>query len=465
MIRLGLLGDTFSIMGGVTRAAYGASLWTGNTIYTALQNARTKKEIRQVYDQASEANFQNRSVMVMPNANKQQLLLATTEPSDNDIYDYDTESSTPAIDYIWGETDYPEGEVVSGGDTRTRTEALVPFVHKSQQEGIPLIALHSGNRVLASMIKEHSVDAEFIDRGNTYYDVFRGMPIDDIAYLLYETMPDDVSNPSAESLLRALIEVVLHKKGTVTIQNLAAFPILNLKDELDALLKDEEITSLEHKEIDRYYMAGSSEIDSVRIFLNKLNRQTEGIYGKPIGNNSNIKKMLNHKGVISIDVGGVNNDLLVELIINHLMLLQSQGREFSILIDDVSISKYLKIRDLLRGRTYAISQKDFISSMYGGDVQGDELFSELIGNVTTVVLFRHASGISCQKWSDFMGKYKKIRIRYNISQNNSFMNSSDSRGISVDETDEPRVRAETIGKLTGTMACIYNANGILFAEV
>lgn len=462
---MGLFGDAFNIMGGVTRAAYGASMWTGNSIYTALQNARTKKEIREVYNHASEANFQNRSVMIMPNENKQQLLLATSNPSDNDIYDYDTKSSTPALDFIWGETDYPEGEVVSGGETRTRIEALIPFVHKSQQEGIPLIALHSGNKEMASMIRNHSVDAEFIDRGNTYYDVFRGMPVDDIAYLLYETMPDDDSNPSSESLLRALIEVVLHKEGTVTIQNLSAFPLLNLKDELDRLLKDEEITSLEHKDIDRYYMAGSSETDAVRIFLNKLNRQAEGIYGKSVGRNSNMKRMLNQKGVISIDVGGVNNDLIVDLVINHLMLLQSQGREFSILLDDIPISKFLKIRDLLRGRTYAISQKDFVSSLYGGDIQGDELFSELTGNVTRVVLFRHSSGTSCQKWSDFMGKYKKIRIRYNISQNNSFMNSSDSRGISVDETDEPRVRAETLGKLAGSLACIYSTDGILFAEV
>lgn len=40
---MGLLGDAFHVMGGVTRAAYGVSMWTGNSIYTALQNARTKK--------------------------------------------------------------------------------------------------------------------------------------------------------------------------------------------------------------------------------------------------------------------------------------------------------------------------------------------------------------------------------------------------------------------------------------
>ncbi len=457
----------FLISHGISTAATNASMRTGNAIYTMLQNARTKKEIRQVYQHASDANFQNRMVMLMPGIDKQQLLLLTsTEPSENDVYDYDTGGSkTPALDFIWGEAEYPEGEVVSGGDTVDRVAALMPFVHKSQQEGLPMIAMYSGNRELANMINDHSVAAEFITRSQAYYDVFRGMPVDDIVYLLYETIPEDDRNPAAESLLRALVEVVLHKKGTITIHDLAAFPIVNLKDELDRLRDDEEISRQEYREIDRYYMAGAAETDAVRIFLNKLNRQAEGIYGKPTGRNCNIKRMLNLKGSIAIDVGGVNNNLLTELVINHLMLLQSQGREFSILIDDVPISKFLKARDLLRGRTYAISQKDFISSLYGGDKQGEELFSELTGNVTTVVLFRHTSGTSCQKWSDFMGKYKKIRIRYNISQNSAFMNSSDSRGISVDETDEPRVRAETLGKLTPSLACIYNSSGILFAKI
>lgn len=463
---MGILRDVFYVSNGLADTATNASMRTQNNIYTLIQNARTKKEIKQVYQQASQANFQNRMVMSIPGMNKQQLLLLTSnEPSENDVYDYDTQSQTPALDFIWGTAKYPEGEIVSGGDVPDRVAALMPFVHKSQQENMPLIALYSGSKDLAAMISGHSVGADFITRGQLYYDVFRGMPVDDIVYLLYETMPEDDRSPAAEALLRALVEVTLRKGGPFTIRDLAAFPIVNLKDKLDELLNDEEITKTEYKTIERYYMAGSSELDAVRIFINKLNRQAEGIYGRPAGRFCNVKKMLNLKGVIAIDVGTVNNDLLIQLVINHLMLLQSQGRDFSILIDDVPISKFLKMRDLLRGRTYAISQKDFISSLYGGEIQGDELFSELTGNVTTVVLFKHTSGTSCQKWSDFMGKYKKIRIRYNISQSRAFMNSNDTRGISVDEADEPRVRAETLSKISGSMACIYNADGILFAQI
>ena len=45
------------------------------------------------------------------------------------------------------------------------------------------------------------------------------------------------------------------------------------------------------------------------------------------------------------------------------------------------------------------------------------------------------------------------------------MNSSDSRGLSVDETDEPRIRAETLGKMADGVACIHSIDGILIAEV
>jgi hypothetical protein len=452
-------------MGGVMKGSMTASMWTGNALHTALQKAKTKKEIRAIYQQAADANYQNRSVAVLPNVDKQQLLLTSGDPNDNDVFDMTFQGSTPAIDYIWGDAKEPEGAIVSGGQNDARVRALMPFVHKSQQENIALIAIHNGNRDLEAMIKAHSVDCEFISRGQLYYDAFRGMPVDDMAYLLYETMPEDSASPSAEALLHSLLEAVLRTKGAVTFRDLAAFPLADLKDTLDKLQKSGEITPEEYREIDRFYMAGSSELDTVRIFLNKLNRQAEGIYGKPLNSVCNIKRMLNRKGVIAIDVGGVNNDLVFSLIINHLMLLQSQGRDFTILLDDIPLSRFSKASDLLRGRTYAISHSDFISSLFGGAGRGEDLFSEITGNAKTLVLFKHASGTSCQKWSEHLGKYHKIRIRYNISQNNAFMNSSDSRGISVDEADEPRVRAETLGKLPGALACIHNSGGTLFAEV
>jgi len=453
------------IFGEVMSGTMSTSIWTGNMIHTALQNARTKKEIRAIYTHATEANFQNRSVAVLPSISKQQLLLITHDPTDNDVYDYKSISNAPALDYIWSESNEPEGTIVSGGQNESRIRALMPFIRKSQNSGIPVIAIHTGNRNLEMMLEDESGDHEFISRSGYYYDVFRGMPVEDMAYLLYGTMPEERAIPAAEALIRALLEMVLRTRGAVTFQSLAAFPLADLKDNLDIMHKTGELTADEYREINRYYMSGSSEIDAVRIYLNRLSRQAEGIYGKSASNNCNLKKILNYKGIIAIDVGNANNELILSLVINHLQLLQSMGRNFSILLDDIPVSRFPQINDLLRGKTYAISHNDFISSLFCGEKRGEDIFSEIAGNISTLVIFRHSSGTSCQKWSEHLGKYHKIRIRYNISQNSAFMNTSDSRGISVDETDEPRVRAETIGKLSGNLACIHNSGGTLFVEI
>lgn len=462
---MGWFGTTMGIMGGVAHGATAASMWTGNMIYTGLQNARTKKEIRALYQHASDTNFQNRAVAVLPGISKQQLLLTSGEPDDNDVYDYQSQTTTPALDYIWGKSDDPTSMIVSGGQNKERVCALIPFVHKAQVENIPVIALHSGNNDLLQMIKNHSRDYEFISRRDCFYDVFRGLPVDDIAFLLYETMPKDTATPAAESLLRALIEVLLLTDGKITVQNLSSFPLISLKSKIDAMKKAGQLTGDDYDEVNHYCMAGSSDTDAVRIFLNRLNRQSEAVYGKPLSNFSNIKRMLNQKGVIAIDVGNSGNELLVSLVLNHLLLIQSQGKDFAVLLDSLPISKHEKISDVLRGHPYAISCQDFVSSLFGGEKKGDDLFSEITGDVNTTVLFRHASGTTCQKWSEHLGKYRKIRIRYNISQNNAYMNSSNSRGLSVDETDEPRIRAETLGKMADGIACIHSIDGILIAEV
>jgi len=444
---------------------FGSAILTANVVTNLINNARTKKDIQRIYQETYDANFKSRAVLALPHLDKTQLLLTSNDSTENDIYDYQASSNTPALDYIWGESGLPENVIISGGNQSERVTATMPFVRKSQQANIPVIALHSGNRELENMIVDNSIAYEFIARGQKYYDAFRALPVDDVAYLLYESMPDDSASPSAEALLRSLLEMLLRVEGKVTFQNLAAYPLVRLMDELNALKSSEAVTNEEFDNISRDYMAGSTEIDSVRTFLNKLNRQADNVFGRATPNTSNIKKMLKINGVIAIDVGTGNNDYIMSLILNHLMFIQSLGQKFVILIDGIPLSKFNKVSDLLRDRVYAISHSDFVSSLYSRGNSGENLFAEMTGPVNTIVLFSHKSGTSSQKWSEHLGKYHKIRIRTNISQTSSFLMGSNTRGISVDESDEPRVRAETISMLPNSLACINGKQGILFAEI
>jgi len=445
----------------------GGAIVTANVISQWMNNARTKKDIQRIYKDTAKANYTSRAVFAMPHLNKTQLLLTAVDTTemDDDIYVYDSKSTTPALDYIWGEHENPESIVISGGKSDERNRAMMPFIHKSQEKGIPIIVLHTGNKNLETVISGHSVAYEFISRTGQYYDAFRSLPVDDIVFLLYETMPDDIASPNAETLIKSLLEMLLRTDGKVTFQSLAAFPIANLMDKLNKLKADSEISEDEFDEISSNYISGSSEIAAVRTYLNKLNRQAESIYGKMTANVCNIKKILNMKGVVSIDVGLGNNDLILSFVVKQLLYYQSTGRDFAILIDGITLSRNKNLSDLLHGRIFAISHNDFVASLYGGEVKGDDMFVEITSGVNTIVLLNHKSGASCQKWSEYLGKYHKIKIKLNISQTSSFIAGGNTRGLTVEETDEPRVRAETISMLPDSLACVHNKNGTLFAEI
>lgn len=463
---MGLFNNSMGFMGSILRGTSTVSFWTGNMIYTALQNAYTKKEIKTLYKHAADANFHNRAVALLPGLSKKELLLTTGEPDDNDIYDYQTKSNTAALDYIWGQGDATESLVISGGNNDERIKALIPFIYRAQTSSNlqPIVILYSGNQPLKNMISKYSREVGFIDKNELYYDVFRGMPTDDIATLLYDTIPEGLATPVAESLLRAAVEVLLRTDGAVNLHNLGTLQLNQLETTIDSMFSQGLFSKDEYNDIKSDYKAGASETASVRIFLNKLYKQADSVYGKPNRDKSNIKAMLRRGSAIAIDVGKTGTELLISLVIHHLELLHLQGKDFVLVIDELSPARFPSLCNLIRAGSYAICNADFISSLHGTH-QGDDLFEELTGNVKTTVLFRHSSGSTCQRWSEHLGTYRKIRIKWGLAQNNSFMNSSNSRDLRVDEVDEPRVRAESLQALPNSVACIYTMDGILIANV
>ncbi|MCL1988188.1 MAG: hypothetical protein FWG64_09505 [Firmicutes bacterium] len=435
-----------------------------------LNNAQTQQEIEKMHQKAIEENTKNRQVFIVPSVKHQDLLLTSSE-EDKDII-FVENSPSLAFNCIWGNNPKVENTVVSGGENDSRIRALIPFVQRINAENSPLVVLHNGNQKLEEMLKNYSKNysknCECIGK-SLYYNAFESMDSEDISSLLEKIMPQPTIT-AAKSLLQAVIKTIWETQNTVNFQNLANFPMQNGLNILENAHKKTEISTDEYNETKRKFLAGSAEMDSVKNFLDQLNRQAANIY-KSSKMCSNISKTINQKGKIAIDIGNSNNELIFSLVIEHLKFLQDK-QKFAILLDNIAISRFPKVADLLNGKTYAISHNDFISSLFGGEKNGDDIFTELAGNISTIVLFNHSSGTSCKKWSEHLGTYHKNLVTYNISQNNAFMNSSDSRGISVNETEEPRIRADTLGKLGrfdqnfSTLACIRcPTDEIIFAEI
>lgn len=451
------------IMTGVHMGIMRNSILTAHVINGMMDTARTKRDIKRISKQVNESNVASRNVMVMPYVNETQLLLAAD--GEKDTYICNAAGNNPALDFIWGEDNKVESIVVSGGQQELRAKALIPFIHKAQSEGIPIIALSDGNKYLNDSIMGNSVFCEKVGTRDFYYDIFRGVPVDDIAEIIYRTMPED-TKPAAEALLRSLINIVLLKHGTVNFDLMARYPLRDYMADLDELKDKGAVNEDEYYRHSSDYMAGTSEINEVASFIHGIKRQFENVFGKPgVTSGCNVKRTLNTKGVELFDLDRANNALAIKLMLNHILYFQEMGKEFALIVDSIPVGVHEEFQHLFRYSAFAISEDDFITSLFGGKNKGEDYFTELMGTVATTVLFNHNSGASCQKWSEQIGKYHKIKIRMSISQSGGLLMNNNSRGIQIDETDEPRVRAETISLLPNAMACVFRQGDALIVSV
>ena len=465
---MGLFSTLFGITAMATKATVSASMFTGNALQQGFINVRSQRELKKMRENIAASNSQNRMVLVMPEVDQTQLCL-TEAMQDTDVYECVYNGNNAAYDYIYGAAPQTEAMIVSGGDSIHRCKALEPFIKKSLREELPVVFLYTGDKEVEKTVGYINVNTEIVSKNDFYYDVFRGMTAEDVSdllYDLYKELHSDSTKPAISYFLKALTEVIMNKNASVSVNDIANFPVNDFKKELDDLKKNDCLNTSEYKEIEQYYLSGLSESLDVMVFLRDLNRQFSMVFGNQSGNSCNVKRILNQKGIIAFNVGKTNNEMVVDLIVKHLKLCKMQNKDFNLVIDGIEVSKHENIKDLLKLCTFAISHNDYIASLYGGNKDGEHLFTEIMGDISVTVLLNHPSGVSCEKWSEYMGKYKKLHINYNTSQQNTgIMGSNVTNGISLEEKEEPRIRGETINHIRLPTACIYRTDEILIANL
>ena len=425
----------------------------------ALQNRKFSKKIQQALDKSC----MNRKVAAAPNINTDAIYL-----NDDPEYDDVAEFNLSAIDYIFGRNDEPESMIISGGTNQKRLRALEIFINKSQTKKMPVVVLHSSNSDIYNMIKANSYESEFISskNGDNFYDVFAGIKPSDIVKLLYDTI-DNKTERGLEALLESLVNVALDKFPRLSMQELAYFPIDDIENEINLLCSQGLMDEGRKNSLLSSYYAGTAAKNALSFSLKDLAVQFERTFGAKRTSSSSVKRMINRKGVIAIDVGNAHNELAVKFMIKHLILLDTVMKiknpafEFNVVVDNIPIYKINAIRDLLRYKTYAITCSDFVASMAGSDV----LFNSIASGVGLIVLLRHSGLSSCKKWSDYLGKYRKITMQNDISENGTFLNFTSGRHLHVDEEDKPRIKDLTIANLPDDVACVYRSEEILIANI
>ena len=421
------------------------------------------------FHRAAKVSTQNRSVFIAPEINKNLLPL-------NDDPDYDDVQvkNLSWLDYI-----YPDGEtlgnlIISGGTDKERSKAFIPFIMEAQKNNIPVIAIHNNNHELEKLLQRYSSEVQIISQGNRklYFNIFGGLNTDNIVRLLIKSL-DDEPEHGFDSLLRALIEFLLLRDGTISLHNMAAFSINDFTTELQTNYDDKLINKQEYDEIMNLYKAGSASRETLKRFLKDLCNEFEAVFGTfavttsaaasrkiSLRKKSSVRKILNDKGIVILNAGSGIYEKCTDLMINYLLMLKMQGFAFNILIDNFPVYKFPKFRELLRDCNFSLGHKDFIASLSGGD---EDLFNELTSG-STAVIFRH-TGESSREWSEYLGTYQKIKSKTSIGHSGGIFNFSPSKSTEDEEDEKPRISPAAISRLPDSTACIMKYHEIFIANI
>jgi hypothetical protein len=352
---------------------------------------------------------------------------------------------------------------LSGGDDIWRAEALLPFVQKALAADLPIIAIHCSNAHMDRMIGFAAGTVESISANGKHYDPIRGMVPEDAAHLLHAAM--GASAPmEAWQVLSASLAALSASGSPMTIGNLASFPVERCGDEIASLLAEGLIGADEAAELEDEFALGSAHAAYTAAYIRKLARSLRSTFGEEPASSSmrgNIRASMRQRIPVSIDAGTRPTAEILSLLAAHISYID-QG--FALITDSVPlVSAEPMLAAVLGCAARAVSSRDLWGSCAGATQEAD--FSAVLAGCSRIAVLSHPSGVSAAKWSSVLGTYKKIHVRAGISSTKGFLEGSQTHGISVEETEEPRIRQETIMMLAGGQICVSGSDGILVGNL
>jgi hypothetical protein len=207
-------------------------------------------------------------------------------------------------------------------------------------------------------------------------------------------------------------------------------------------------------------LTGQAECPKIDTFFNDMKSQIDYLSAPdPAGVHAvSVLSAIKKKQILCIDLRSSANVMLMELIVNSLLIAMNRGYDFSLMIDEVSLVNNEMFKNALcqkAGHNNIIVSKD-LYALTGGK---EDVFAAIIGESEKTVLFAHGSGVSCDKWSKYIGEYDKIDV--SNSHNSGWHQSSkwgynSTAGQTETLKRESKVKPEQINRLIPNEAFVYD---------
>ena len=403
-------------------------------------------------------NFQDRR-------NKKRMLkniAVQNENSKNIVY-----YKPSAIEAFFSPVDPLGNILISGGICELRNRAIIGALDCAINSGTSVVVLHAGNQMLENMLYQRYHNIFVFNRNNSTYEPFIGLSNAEICRLIQSSATKFCEIQSGgQYYIEGMTEFIRSKNIPPYCEMFITCPHLELFDKVDDAETKGYISSSLAQRIKTSMVQGQAQRSDVENYFNMLRHQAQGLLVNKVNLNKakSLRLIANHNGFAVLDVGSNTNDLLINLALCDLTSALNNGRKLVLVLDGLSVSASEKLEQIIKNSgvaVYVVISSDDAYSALNAD---ENLFASAIGKAMKSVIYRHTSGLSCNKWAEVLGYYEKQEVSNTYTNGRNYQSifsiipgqmSTDS--INVNLKRDYIVRPEEISHMAKDEAYIIDA--------
>lgn len=371
------------------------------------------------------------------------------------------------IEAFFSPTDPLGNILISGGTGELRNRAVIGAVDCALSNGISVVVLHAGNQPLEDLLYQHFQTISVFNQNNAIYDPFIGLSNSEICRLIQNSATKSCEIQSGgQYYIEGMAEFIRSKNIPPYCEMFITCPHLELFDKVDNAEAKKYISTSLAQRIKTLLVQGQTQRSDVENYFNMLRHQTQGLLANMMTRNhaTSLRAVVNQNGSAVLDIGSNTNDLLINLVLSDLTSTLNNGRKIFLVLDGLSVSISEKLEQVIKNSGNSIYTAISSDDVYSSLNADENLFTSVIGKATKTVIYRHTSGLSCNKWSEVLGYYEKQEVSNTYTSGRNYQSlfsvipgqmSTDS--INVNLKRDYIVRPEEISHMANDEVYILDA--------
>jgi len=344
--------------------------------------------------------------------------------------------------------------IFSGGADELRIRSIIRALECAFMQGASVLVLHCGNSLLEQnaygYFGQHVV---LINRNNPIYDPFVDLTNNNIVdIILASSTKKHLINSAGRYYITGICSYIRSLNKSPHCYSFINCPHLELINQVNDAESQGRITSAEAKSIISQLLQGDVEKANIESFFNELSIHGGNILSDKsnVGYSINLTKAAQYGKILLVDVQSSINTLLINLLANEAILAQEKGMGVLIVADGLQFDSSDALTDYIRrtgSHSSFIASSDDVFSTFGSD---EKAFNTLAGKSSKLIISKHSSAFSSQKFSEVIGSFEKQEMTESKTRHIDFFKQwglGSTNTLSLSTKREYIVKPEEIQRL------------------